>query len=354
MSKKVAVVLFNLGGPDSLKSVKPFLFNLFYDKAIINLPNPFRWALAKLISSRREDTAKKIYQQIGNKSPILDETKKQSKLLEQTLNKLDKNTRYKVFISMRYWKPLSSEAIKEIKKNKYELILLLPLYPQFSTTTTGSSIEDFWMNYNNLNLNIPVKSICCYFDNNEFINSHVDLIKKYIKKVNLKNTQIIFSAHSLPEKIIKKGDPYKWQVEKTVEKTVEKIVKELNIKNLDYIISYQSKVGPLKWIGPNTEEVIIKGAKEKKGLVIVPIAFVSEHSETLVELDLEYKDIFLKNGGENFVRIPTLSENKTFIEALAKICLKVIKNNNKKNLICSEKCIKKCPKNFIKCINNYG
>lgn len=334
MSKKIAVILFNLGGPDQLSSVKKFLFNLFYDKAIIDLPNPFRFIIAKLISSRREKYAQEIYKKIGGKSPILEETLLQSQKLQEILN-MDGNIEYKVFISMRYFHPYVSETLNSIENFNPQEIVLLPLYPQFSTTTTGSSFKEFFELINKRNITIPVKKICCYPAENQFIESQIQLIEEKILVSKDKNIKIIFSAHGLPIKIIENGDPYQYQIELSVKKIVEK----LSIKNLDYIISYQSRVGPLKWLEPYTDDEIIKASKNNKTIIVVPIAFVSEHSETLVELDMDYKILAETNGAKEYLRVPTVRINEKFIKSLAKL----VKSSNSNQNICT--------KDFSKCIS---
>ncbi len=333
-----AVILFNLGGPDSLSSVEPFLFNLFNDPAIISLPTILRYPLAKLISKRRAPTAKAIYSEMGGSSPILKQTKMQALAIEESLK--DESDDYKCFIVMRCWKPRASFVIKEIINYKPEQIILLPLYPQYSDSTSGSSIREWLGECKKNNITTETKIICCYPTEDNFILSHVNLIKEKVSLTELDNTIIIFSAHGLPENKIKKGDPYQWQVEKTVEKLVNK----LNLKKTNYILSYQSRVGPLKWIGPATDEVIIEQSKKKKTIVLIPIAFVSEHSETLVELDIEYKKLAINNKCEKYVRIPAVTCHKDFINSLKTSILKA--SNGEKfssSINCLEK-FKKCPR----------
>jgi ferrochelatase len=347
MSNKKAVILFNLGGPGSIKEVKSFLFNLFNDKAIINLPTIFRYLLAKFISSKREKKAIKIYNYIGGKSPILENTNFQAQALERDLKP---HGDYKVFTSMRYSKPQSKDTIKEINNYNPEEILLIPLYPQFSTTTTESSLKDFIKNFDS---KIKVKMICCYPVEKNFINSYANLIEEKIKTLKLNSFRILFTAHGLPEKIIKKGDPYQSQVELTC----KNIIEELNIKNLDYVICYQSKVGPLKWIGPPTESEIIKASNDKKTIIIAPISFVSEHSETLVELDIEYKEVAYINGCLNYIRIEALGINKLFIESLKNQVLHLSSKSdtsNQKTFITNLADKKVCSDNFCKCIFRKG
>lgn len=310
---KKAVILFNLGGPDNLDAVKPFLFNLFNDKNIITIPNPMRFLLAKLISSKRAPVAKEIYKQIGNKSPILEETENQAKALEEALNKKSSAT-YKTFIAMRYWHPFSYKTIKEVKEFSPDEIILVPLYPQFSTTTSKSSMDDWLENSKKLGLNAPVKTICSFHKQPDFINAHVELIKQSLPEKQ--KFRILFSAHGLPEMIIKKGDPY----QRHVEETVSLVVDNLAIENLDFSICYQSRVGRLKWIGPSTDDEIKRAGKEGISLMVVPIAFISEHSETLVELDIEYGHLAKESGVKEYFRVPALGTNEKFIKALVNVC----------------------------------
>jgi protoporphyrin/coproporphyrin ferrochelatase len=313
LNKKNAVVLLNLGGPDNLSSVRNFLFNLFYDPNIISLINPFRWLLAKYLSLKRYEKAQEIYAKMGGGSTILPITLKQAQLLEIELEK-DKTQKFKVFTSMRYWHPFASEVIKKLEEFSPDEILLLPLYPQFSTTTTKSSLDEFSDLLKKSSLkSTSLKSVCCYYNDPDFITAHVNLIKKETAKIKGKY-RLLFSAHGLPEKIIKKGDPYQFQIEETC----SKIVEELKDSKLDHVICYQSKVGPLKWIGPSTEEEIIKAAEENIAVIIAPIAFVSDHSETLVELDLEYKELFSEKSSKSYIRVPALNYDKNFIQALVK------------------------------------
>ena len=331
-----AVILFNLGGPDKLESVEPFLFNLFNDPAIISIPSFFRYPLAKLISKRRAPIAKNIYKEIGNKSPILILTQEQAKNLENNL--LEKGE-YKCFVVMRCWHPRASDVIKKVKEYNPEEITLLPLYPQFSATTSGSSINEWNKLCEKENYNIKTKTICCYPTENNFIASHVSLIKKTLSTVKDSNFKLIFSAHGLPESKIKKGDPYQWHVEETV----KEIMLKLKSENLDYVISYQSRVGPMKWIKPFTDAEIIKYSKEKKGIVVVPVAFVSEHSETLVELDIEYKKLAKKNGCTFYKRIPALGVEENFIKGLTALVLQQeTRGNFVSSIMCPNK-YKKCP-----------
>ena len=317
-TRKTAVVLFNLGGPDKPEAVQPFLFNLFYDPAIIGLPNPFRRLLASFISRKRAPVAQKIYEEMGGKSPIFENTDVQAKALEASLSG---HGQVKVFFSMRYWHPFSDEVAKAVKAYAPDHIILLPLYPQFSTTTTGSSFKDWERAAKAINLTAPTSKICCYATHPEFVKAHAQLVRTYYQEAARDGAtpRILFSAHGLPEKIIKKGDPYQAQVEQST----QAIIKELGIENIDYVNCYQSRVGPMKWIGPSTNDELIRAGYEKKPVVLVPIAFVSEHSETLVELDIEYAELAHSNGIDQYYRVPTLSTHAYFIAALSDICLKL-------------------------------
>jgi len=337
---KKAIILFNLGGPDKIENVEPFLFNLFNDPAILNLPTILRYPLAKLISNRRAPVAKKIYAELGGSSPILKLTKEQSKALEVKLNQTQTEDEYKCFIVMRCWNPRAKDVIKDVQLFNPDEIILMPLYPQYSAATSGSSIKEWKDVCKKNNYNTKTSTICCYPTDHNFIKAHTKEIIKKIK--DLKNFKLIFSAHGLPEKNIKKGDPYQWQVEQSV----KKIVESLNDENLDWILSYQSRVGPLKWIGPSTEDIIVENSKIGKHIVLVPIAFVSEHSETLVELDIEYKEIADANGCKNYTRVPALGINEDFIKAMSELIIKKNEYKINENLYPPKT---QCPSNFKKC-----
>jgi|TARA_B110000211_G_C14065753_1_gene547584 ferrochelatase len=333
---KKAVILFNLGGPDSLDAVQPFLFNLFNDPAIISLPGIFRYPLAKFISKRRTPVAKAIYAEMGGRSPILEETQKQADAIEKSLEQ--ENDEYRCFIVMRCWNPRAVDVIKKVKNYNPQQIILLPLYPQYSNATSGSSIKEWSDICRKENLNVETKTICCYPTEKDFILSYASLIKEKINLNKLSETTLIFSAHGLPENKIKQGDPYQWQVENTV----NHLVKKLSISNLNYILSYQSRVGPLKWIGPSTEIIIKEEAIKNKIIIVVPVAFVSEHSETLVELDIEYKKLAIENGSKDYVRVPAVTVNQDFINSLKTNILSASNGNLFTSSI-------KCPEKFKKC-----
>lgn len=343
--KKTAVILFNLGGPDDLNSVRKFLFNLFNDRAIISLIQPFRFLLATLISTLRNKKAQHIYSQIGGKSPILQTTNSQAEKLEKELSHFGD---FKVFTCMRYWHPMSKEVVAKVKEYEPSEVILLPLYPQFSTTTTNSSFNDFYERFVKAKIKAKLKYICCYPTQNEFVLSHSRLISAAIKKAKtsgFENFRLLFSAHGLPKSVISNGDPYCFQVEATT----ESVVNCLDEKNIDYKICYQSKVGPMEWTGPSLEVEIRRAALDKKGVIIIPIAFVSDHSETLVELDIEYKELAQKLGIPYYDRVLALNLDGYFIESLLKMTL----NTSKAEHTCNggNEGARICPKNFKKCIN---
>lgn len=308
---RTAVILFNLGGPDSPSAVRPFLFNLFNDRAILRLPAIVRSPLAWLISTKRAKQAQAIYAHMGGKSPIVEQTEAQATALEKLL-KAD-GMDVKVFSSMRYWHPRAADVAAQVKTFAPERIVLLPLYPQYSTTTTASSLAEWKEQAAKCALNMPSSAICCYPTDSHFIAAHVKLLKTaYWNASADAPPRVLFSAHGLPEKIAHAGDPYQGQVEKTV----AAIVNVLAIEDLDYSICYQSRVGPLKWIGPSTEEEIRRAGTEGKPVVVVPVSFVSEHSETLVELDIEYAHLARDAGVPRYERVPALGIEPSFIEGL--------------------------------------
>lgn len=322
-TQKTAVVLFNLGGPDSLEAVRPFLYNLFSDPAILTLPAPFRFPLAWFLSKRREEKAKGIYEKIGGQSPILVNTVYQKLALEESLQKEKPNDTWRVFVCMRYWHPRLSDVLEEINDFNPDQIVLLPLYPQFSTTTTGSSFTE-WDQYTKGIKKETHHKITCYPDHPSFVEAHCHLIETAITEASHNGKfRLLFSAHGLPQKIIDKGDPY----EKQVHQTVKAIMGRLN-REIDFSVCYQSKVGPLKWLGPSTDEALKKAGSEKVSIVLVPITFVSEHSETLVELDLEYKELAEKVGIPGYFRVPALGTHPLFIKALSELVLSKIQEGN--------------------------
>ncbi len=313
---KIAVVLFNLGGPDSLDAVEPFLTNLFSDPAIISLPKFLRLPLARFIAKRRAPTTRAIYEKLGGRSPIVPQTEAQARALEGALEAQGHQAR--AFIAMRAWKPFSAEAAHAAKAWGPDHIVLLPLYPQFSTTTTQSSLDDWDQAARKAGLTVPTSRVCCYPWAGGFIASVAASVRAaLVDKRPGVDYRLLLSAHGLPKRVIEKGDPYRWQVEKTA----RAIVDALGIKDLDWSVCYQSRVGPLEWIGPATDAEIRRAGADGKAIVLAPIAFVSEHSETLVELDIDYAELAHTSGVPDYRRVPTVGARPDFIAALAKLVL---------------------------------
>jgi protoporphyrin/coproporphyrin ferrochelatase len=336
---KTAVVLFNLGGPDSPEAVRPFLFNLFNDPAIITLPGPLRWLLAQFIASGRAPTARAIYDKIGGGSPLLANTEAQARALEAALGEGNR-----VFVAMRYWHPQSRATAAAVRNFNPDEVVLLPLYPQFSTTTTASSLVAWSEAAAGAGLTAPARAICCYPAEPGFIEALAASIRRVLERwPPREKKRLLFSAHGLPEKIVAAGDPYRWQVEQTV----AALRRALGDPTLDCVTCYQSRVGRLAWIGPATDAEIRRAGAEGVGLVVVPVAFVSEHSETLVELDIEYRHLAGAAGVPTYVRVPTVAAAPEFIAALARL----VRHAQQRRLAvpCSGESARLCPPSFPRC-----
>jgi ferrochelatase len=325
VSNRIGVVLLNLGGPDSPDAVKPFLFNLFNDPEIINFPLSFlfRKRLAKLISDKRSPRIVEQYNQIGGKSPINELTQRQANALQK---ELDGNIVSRVYIAMRYWKPFTEEVMRQIEKDEINEVVLLPLYPQFSKSTTGSSVKE----WNRLAIKHPyVKELKTtvierYYDYIPYIDSIVERINQTLGKFpkdELNNVHIMFSAHGTPVKLVREGDPYQQEIIKTVVAVTER-----GKFPQKHHLSYQSKVGPQKWLEPKTPDVIEKLAGEGvKYMLIVPIAFVSDHLETLFEIGIEFRHLAKEKGVEQFEVMEGLNDSPKFIKALKELVLDRVK-----------------------------
>ncbi|MBT3398433.1 MAG: ferrochelatase [Rhodospirillaceae bacterium] len=313
-----AVVLYNLGGPDGPDDVRPFLFNLFNDPMIIGAPAPIRWALAQLISRRRAPIAQEIYAHIGGGSPLLANTRAQADALEAVLN-TGGGEDFKCFVAMRYWHPMCDAVMDEVIASAPERIVLLPLYPQFSTTTVGSMMRIWERVARKRKLDIPVTALCCYPTDSGFIGAVTDLLADALEAGTrvTKDVRILFSAHGLPKQIVEGGDPYQSQVEQTAAAVMNNPAMESLGQELDWLCCYQSRVGPLEWIGPSTDDEIARAGADGKSVIIVPIAFVSEHSETLVELDIEYRALAEGAGVPEYIRVQTVGTAPKFIAGLA-------------------------------------
>ncbi len=313
MGRKVAIVLFNLGGPDRPEAIKPFLLNLFLDPAILRVPFFVRPILARIIARARLEPATANYEILGGKSPLLGLTEQQATALQAALPDFEA----RCFIAMRYWHPFSIEAAKAVKAWGAEEVVLLPLYPQFSTTTTGSSLTAWRQAAARAGLAVKTTTVCCYPTETAYAKATALLVSAAYDKARSALDQavplrVLFSAHGLPEVIIKGGDPYQWQVEQTVARVLEAWGAPV-----DHAICYQSRATPQKWIDPSTEEEIERAARDKTAVLVVPIAFVSEHTETLVELDVEYSDLAKEKGVPGYFRVPTQNADPAFIASLA-------------------------------------
>ena len=308
---KRAVILFNLGGPDRLESVRPFLFNLFNDRAIIDLPWLPRLLLAWRISSKRAPVARDIYANLGGKSPLLEQTQAQARALESVLG-----PEYRCFIAMRYWHPMTAEAVAQVKEWQPDEIILLPLYPHYSCTTTGSSVECWNQEIKRQKLDhIPTRMVHSYADEPGLIAATVHQIG--LKLMTMHNPRILFSAHGLPQSVIDKGDPYQM----LIEQMVHLLVQHLELSANDWALCYQSRVGKQQWIGPAIDEELQLAAQQCREVLVVPVSFVSEHSETLVELDIEYAHQAHDLGIPAYDRAATVQCHPEFIAGLARLVM---------------------------------
>ncbi len=337
---KLAVVLFNLGGPDSPEAVEPFLRNLFSDPAIISLPWIIRKPLARFIAARRAPLARSIYDHIGGRSPIVEETQKQARALENEL--ATPELEVKAFIAMRCWHPFSDGAALAVKNFAPDHIVALPLYPQYSTTTSASSFKDWDRAARKAGLAQPTTRVCCYPNEAGFIAAAAEAIREVWKepKPGL-GYRLLLSAHGLPKKTIAGGDPYQWQVEQTAKALVDR----LGIDGLDWQVCYQSRVGPLKWLEPATDAEIARAGREGLGVILAPVAFVSEHSETLVELDIEYARLARETGVADYRRAPTVSADPRFIAGLAALVRRAVDSKG----VINSGSGRLCPADFCRC-----
>lgn len=345
-ARKIAVVLFNLGGPDQPASVKPFLVNLFKDPAILRVPFFVRPILARLIAALRVKAATANYAILGGKSPLLDLTNDQARALEAALAQ-NPDHDVRCFVAMRYWHPFSIEAARAVRAWDPDEVVLVPLYPQYSTTTTGSSLTAWREAAAQAGLVKPVTTLCCYHSDPAYLRATADIVRRSYHEARASlppdtGLRILFSAHGLPETIIKAGDPYQFQVERTV----ASVARLLQIDGLDFATCYQSRATPQKWIDPSTEAEIGRAAQDKVAVLVVPIAFVSEHSETLVELDVEYRELAEHHGVPGYFRAPAQNSDPGFIESLADL---VEASLGRGPGLCSFVGSRTCPKPFGDC-----
>jgi ferrochelatase len=313
---RVAVVLFNLGGPNSPEAIKPFLLNLFADPAILRVPFFVRPILARLIARRRLQPATAIYALLGGRSPLLELTRSQASALEAVLPELDA----KCFIAMRYWHPLSDETVRAVRDWQPDEVVLLPLYPHYSTTTTGSSLTAWREAAARSGLVADTVTVCCYPTDADYVAAMTALLRVAYDAARTQldpaiGLRVLFSAHGLPEVIVRRGDPYQWQIEQTV----ASVLAEWGEQTPDSVVCYQSRATPQQWIGPSTDSEIERAAHDKVAVLVVPIAFVSDHSETLVELDVEYRELAEKLGVPGYFRVPAANSDAAFIAALGRL-----------------------------------
>lgn len=320
MDRKFAVVLLQFGGPDSLDAVEPFLFNLFNDADIVELPfGPrFQRFVAKIISSRRSKTVRVKYGEIGGKSPIVEKTFQQAKALQEYFNKEYSEHPVIVKVAMRYWKPFTEQIIQELKDEQVTDVVLLPLYAQYSKTNAGSSYNEWDRMLKKLNALFNERRINEYRFYPKYLQALNERINEAVAKFKNKNDIfLLFSAHGTPVDMVERGDPYAHQIYETME-----AVMDLRGRDLPYMLSFQSKVGPKKWLTPATEETIKKLAKEgNTHLLIVPIAFVSDHIETLHELDIEARHLANEVGVKEFIVSEGLNDHPLFIQTLGEIAI---------------------------------
>jgi ferrochelatase len=316
--RRVAVVLLNLGGPDSPEAVRPFLFNLFNDPAILEVPQPVRWLLAQIISRRRAPYARRTYARIGGASPLLANTETQARALQNALRDLGG---LRVFVAMRYWRPFSEAAARAVKAFDPQEIVLLPLYPQFSGTTSGSSLKRWRAAAAAAGILAPTHAVCCYPDEPGFVAASAQAVDAALRQAKRAATpRLLLSAHGLPLKTVERGDPYRSQVERSAAAILGALRwRDPAWAGLEHTVCYQSRVGPLEWLKPYTEEEIRRAARDRRAIVVFPIAFVSEHSETLVELDMDYRAVAEAAGAPAYLRVPAVGTDPAFIEGLAQL-----------------------------------
>ncbi|RNC67667.1 MAG: ferrochelatase [Desulfuromonadales bacterium] len=314
MSYKTAVLLLQMGGPDSLDAVEPFLVNLFSDRDIIKIgPSFLQPFIARLIAKRRAPKVARNYGEIGGKSPLRELTEAQARALEGVLG-----DGYRCFVAMRYWKPSTTEALAAIKKEGITRVVALSLYPHYSRATTGSSINELKRVLDQAGASFQVTYIDRFFDHPRYIDALAEKIREGLDAFHpLAEVEILFSAHSLPQSFIDEGDPYLAHIEDTVRLVMEKFA------NVTYHLAFQSRAGPVKWLEPSTEEMLAHlAAHGPKSVLMVPLSFVSDHIETLHEIDIQYAMEAHKLGYAKFRRSPSLNTSPAFIDCLAELVRK--------------------------------
>ena len=312
-TRRVGVVLFQLGGPDSLEAIEPFLYNLFCDPDIIDFPfaRIGRKPLAKLISTTRARKVQHHYATIGGASPIRRFTEQQACALEREL--MQRGFDARCFVAMRYWHPFTGEAISQLREAECEEVVLLPLYPQYSSTTTGSSLNEWRRLFRD---DIPVHYVETFYRHEMFLDAVIEKIDEALDRFHEpERVEIVFSAHSVPISVIEKGDPYQQQIEETVD-----LLMERGGWTNRHRLCYQSKVGASKWLQPSLRSTLYTSAAEHvREVCVVPVAFVSDHVETLGEIDHEARELARRLGFVQFEMSAGLNDSPKFIRALGQI-----------------------------------
>jgi protoporphyrin/coproporphyrin ferrochelatase len=315
------VLLFNLGGPENLGQVRPFLYNLFSDPEIIRIKSDLlRKSLAWVISTIRQNKSRSLYRQIGGGSPLRRITEDQASALEANLQ--SKGCAARVYVGMRCWKPSIDEAVSRIIKDGIERLVLLPLFPQYSVTTTESCLKHFNDLDRSLRLSdkIKISTVQAWFSEPLYVDLMADLIRKCLSKFSLQGDEkisLLYSAHSIPARYVEQGDPYLEQIQKSVELINSRLDNAYHSE-----LAFQSKLGPVKWLGPATKDVLVEfGKKGVKNVLVIPISFISDHIETLQEIDIVYRKIAAESGIRQFHRSESPNLHPKFIDALAQIAL---------------------------------
>jgi ferrochelatase len=311
MSEKTAVLLLQMGGPDSLAAVEPFLYNLFSDRDIIKIGPAFLQPfIARMIVKRRAPKSAANYRDIGGKSPLRELTEKQATELEKLLG-----ADFRCFVAMRYWKPFTDEALNSIRMEGIQRIIALSLYPHYSRATSGSSFNELERCLSGLKARPDISYVRQFFDHPLYIKALAEKIEQGLSGFpDRSRVQIFFSAHSLPQSFIAEGDPYLDHIQATVRLVMERF------EGVAHHLAFQSRAGPVKWLEPSTQDKLKELAGQgHREVLMVPLSFVSDHIETLHEIDIEYREEAHKLGITDFRRMESLNSSPTFIRCLAEL-----------------------------------
>ena len=315
--KPFAILLLNLGGPDTISAIRPFLLNLFSDRSIIKLP--LQPMTARIIARSRARKVAARYLAIGGGSPILKLTREQAQKLEEALKKTGKDCR--VYVGMSYWHPFIREAVEQIEKDGFKQVIALSMFPHYSGATTGSCLMELENVLKKSKSDLKVAAIQSWYDDKGYIDALAASVEEGLARFS-ESPMVLFSAHALPQDFVDRGDPYPKHLDSTIQSVLDRI------GPVKWSLSFQSRSGPVKWMEPQTDNVIKEmGESGVKNLLVVPISFVSDHIETLYEIDIQYKKLALDHGVEKFERSPSLNSSSLFIEALASITSKKLSNS---------------------------